>query len=76
MRARPSGEISLRGSSEPDPAAAAAEGEEGKEPSDWTLKKRKKRFNEEIIIGISYMYMYGFFGRNTCNVITVEIVIR
>ena len=34
MRARPSGEISLRGSSEPDPAAAAAEGEEGKEPSD------------------------------------------
>lgn len=57
MRARPSGEISLRGSSEPDPAAAAAEGEEGKEPSDWTLKKEKIRFNKEIIIGISYMYM-------------------
>ena len=61
MRARPSGEISLRGSSEPDPAAAAAEGEEGKEPSDWTLKKEKK-FNKEINIGISYMYMYGFLA--------------
>ena len=42
ISARPSGESSLRGSSEVEPAAAAAEGEEGKEPSDCTYGSNKK----------------------------------